>query len=98
MAWGQVENLEHIGPPTPQEVMQASVKQVLRRLDNLDDEIISFFSPAAATVLAGADPHDALARALAALSGVLEVPKQRRSAPMPTCRTVTTPRSIIIEP
>jgi hypothetical protein len=79
----QVENIEYIAPPGPQEVVQASAKAVLRRLDNVDPEIIEFFSPAARTVLAGADAHDAMARALAALSGIMEIPKQRRCAKRP---------------
>ena len=74
----QVKNLEIMGPPQPKTVMAASAKQVLRRLDNVDDRLKVFFEPAAKLVMAQSDPEDALSRALAALSGLLEVPKPRR--------------------
>lgn len=74
----QVKNLEIMGPPQPKTVMAASAKQVLRRLDNVDDSLKGFFEPAAKLVMAQSDPQDALSRALAALSGLLEVPKPRR--------------------
>lgn len=72
-----VKNLEIMGPPQPKTVMAASAKQVLRRLDNVDDSLKGFFEPAAKLVMAQSDPQDALSRALAALSGLLEVPKPR---------------------
>jgi len=34
-----VKNLEIMGPPQPQAVMEASAKQVLRRLDNIDPNL-----------------------------------------------------------
>jgi len=37
--------------------------------------------PAAKLVMAQSDPQDSLCRALAALSGLMEVPKPRRWAP-----------------
>ena len=52
----------------------------MRRLDHVNDEVKGFFQPAAAMVLANTEPADALARALAAMSGLLDVPKQRRWA------------------
>ncbi len=54
--------------------------QVLRRLDNVDEKVIEFFAPAAKLVLERGDKHDAMCRALAALSGLIEVPKPRRWA------------------
>ena len=54
---------------------------MLRRLDNVDDKVKAFFAPAATAVLDNSDAHNALAAALAALSGIIEVPKQRRCAP-----------------
>jgi len=54
--------------------------QVLRRLDNVDEKVKAFFAPAATAVLDNSDAHNALAAALAALSGIIEVPKQRRRA------------------
>lgn len=55
--------------------------QVLRRLDNVDEKVKTFFAPAATAVLEQSDAHNALCAALAALSGIIEVPKQRRCAP-----------------
>ena len=60
---------------------RAGCAQVLRRLDNVDDKVKAFFAPAAKAVLDNSDAHNALAAALAALSGIIEVPKQRRCAP-----------------
>ena len=58
--------------------MHASARNMLRRLDLVDADIKAFFDPAAETVLAsGYDPKDALARALAAMSGINEVPQPR---------------------
>lgn len=47
-------------------------------MDNVDDGVKEFFAPAAKLVLESGDPQDAMCRALAALSGLLEVPKPRR--------------------
>ena len=52
--------------------------QVLRRLDNIDEGVRQFYVPASKLVLESGDPEDALSRALAALSGLVEVPKPRR--------------------
>lgn len=73
----QVKNLEMISAPAPKMLMQASVKQALRRLDNVDPEVKAFFMGAAQTVAASADPVDALASALGCLSGLTEVPQDR---------------------
>ena len=51
---------------------------MLRRLDNIDESVRQFFLPAAKLVLQDGDPEDALSRALAGLSGLVEVPKPRR--------------------
>jgi hypothetical protein len=59
--------------------------QVLRRLDNIDEGVRQFFLPASKLVLESGDPEDALSRALAALSGLMEVPKPRRQASRDTC-------------
>ena len=74
-----MKDLEIMGPPQPQAVLNASAKQVLRRLDNIDPKLKEFFMPAAQTVMQQhSDPTDALCAALAALSGLLEVPLPRR--------------------
>lgn len=46
----------------------------------MDEKVIEFFAPAAKLVLERGDKHDAMCRALAALSGLIEVPKPRRWA------------------
>lgn len=67
-----------MGPPQPTAVLNSSAKQVLRRLDNIDPKLKEFFMPATKAVMAQSDAEDALCRALAALSGLLEVPAPRR--------------------
>ena len=57
--------------------MQASVRQVLRRLDKVDPGMRDFFMTAAKTVCEGTDPAAALAAALASLSGISSVPQSR---------------------
>ncbi|EIE18444.1 DEAD-domain-containing protein [Coccomyxa subellipsoidea C-169] len=73
----KLKDVEYISSPSPSAVMEASAKQVLRRLDNVDEKVIEFFAPAAKLVLERGDKHDAMCRALAALSGLIEVPKPR---------------------
>ena len=58
--------------------MRACLARVLRRLDNIDESVRQFFLPAAKLVLQEGNPEDALSRALAGLSGLVEVPKPRR--------------------
>ena len=66
-----------VSAPAPKMLMQASVKQALRRLDNVDPGVKEFFKGAATTVAEGADPVDALAAALGCMSGFTEVPQDR---------------------
>ena len=66
-----------ISAPAPKMLMQASVRQALRRLDNVDPGVKEFFMGAAKTVSEGADPVDALAAALGCMSGFTEVPQDR---------------------
>lgn len=66
-----------VSAPAPKMLMQASVKQALRRLDNVDPGVKEFFMGAAKTVSEGADPVDALAAALGCMSGFTEVPQDR---------------------
>lgn len=73
----QVKNMEMIAAPAPKLLMEASVKQALKRLDKVDPEVKAFFTGAAKTVAEGADPVDALAAALGCLSGLTEVPQDR---------------------
>lgn len=66
-----------ITPPTPQQVVEAAAKQVMYRLDNVEQEVRSYFSPVAKMVLASRDPQEALEVALAALSGITAIPEPR---------------------
>lgn len=66
-----------ITPPTPMQVVEAAAKQVMYRLDGVDDEVRAFFAPVARTVLSSKDPQEALEVALAALSGIKEIPEPR---------------------
>lgn len=43
----------------------------------VDEKMLSFFQPAADKVMSSADPTKAMAAALAALSGIKEIPKPR---------------------
>lgn len=43
----------------------------------VDSKLLSFFQPAAEKVMSSADPTAAMAAALAALSGIKEIPKPR---------------------
>ena len=43
----------------------------------VDPTMLSFFQPAAEKVMSSADPAKAMAAALAALSGIKEIPKPR---------------------
>mmetsp|Transcript_16919 Transcript_16919/g.50518 ORF Transcript_16919/g.50518 Transcript_16919/m.50518 type:complete len:841 (+) Transcript_16919:117-2639(+) len=72
-----VDNCEMVGPPAPAEVMSSASKAVVGRLDMVDSGIVQFFRPAAEKVMSSSDPTGAMAAALAALSGVTEVPKPR---------------------
>jgi len=53
------------------------VAQVVGRLDEVSEEVLEFFEPAAQIVMASADPRKAMAAALATLSGITERPKSR---------------------
>eukprot|EP00887_Chlorella_sp_A99_P007182 scaffold2.g7182.t1 len=66
-----------ISPPTPREVVEAAAKQVMTRLDGVDSEVRAFFAPVARLVLSSKDPQEALETALAALSGITELPEAR---------------------
>ncbi len=66
-----------IAPPTPQQVVEAAAKQVMHRLDNVEQEVRSYFAPVAKMVLASRDPQEALEVALAALSGITSIPEPR---------------------
>ena len=89
----KIDTVELVPPPGPKEVMAASARQVLRRLDGVDADVRTFFEPAADAVLASADPRHALSSALAAMSGLLEVPKERsllsQEVGSATCRVMS---------
>lgn len=66
-----------ISPPSPEQVVQAAAKQVMHRLDNVDEDVRTYFSPVAKMVLSSRDPQEALEVALAALSGITTIPEPR---------------------
>ena len=73
----KTNNVTTIAPPTPQQVVEAAAKQVMHRLDNVEQEVRSYFAPVAKLVLASRDPQEALEVALAALSGITAIPEPR---------------------
>ena len=66
-----------INPPSPLQVVEAAAKQVMYRLDGVDEAVRAYFAPVARTVLSSRDPQEALEIALAALSGIKEIPEPR---------------------
>lgn len=60
---------EIIGAPTPADVMASASRTVLTKLDRVESDVIDFFMPAAARLIAGPHPERVLAAALAAMSG-----------------------------
>lgn len=73
----ETSNVTVIQAPNPRQVVEAAAKEVMYRLDDVDEEVRSYFAPVASTVLASKDPHDALVAALAALSGIKSIPEPR---------------------
>lgn len=73
----ETANVEVITPPNPSQVVEAAAKQVMYRLDGVDDEVRAYFAPVARTVLSSKDPQEALEAALAALSGIKTIPEPR---------------------
>jgi ATP-dependent RNA helicase DDX21 len=69
--------VELINPPGPKAIMEAAAKQVMYRLDGVDDEVKAFFTPVAKLILEQRDPVSALEAALSALSGIKTLPGQR---------------------
>lgn len=73
----KTEGMEMGSAPGPAEVMTAAAKQVMRRLDGVDDEVREYFRPVAQLLLSSRDPQEAMEAALAALSGITSVPQPR---------------------
>ncbi|PRW21064.1 glutamate--cysteine chloroplastic isoform A [Chlorella sorokiniana] len=73
----ETEGVKLISAPSPTEVIEAAAKQVMYRLDGVDAEVRSYFGPVARMLLAERDPQEALEAALAALSGIQEIPEPR---------------------
>ena len=73
----ETTNVTVVTPPSPQQVVEAAAKQVMYRLDGVDEEVRAIFAPVARTVLASSDPQEALEAALAALSGIKQIPEPR---------------------
>lgn len=68
---------EPMAPPSTAKVLECATLAAAGRLDNVDQSLKERFQPAADAVLAARDPRDALAAALAALSGLVRVPEKR---------------------
>ncbi|KAL4420664.1 hypothetical protein ABPG75_010320 [Micractinium tetrahymenae] len=73
----ETEGVKLIPAPSPSQVIEAAAKQVMYRLDGVDAEVKSYFAPVAKMVLSSRDPQEAMEAALAALSGIKEVPEPR---------------------
>ncbi|GAB4820300.1 hypothetical protein N2152v2_007346 [Parachlorella kessleri] len=73
----ETSNVAMISAPSPAEVVEAAAKQVMNRLDGVDPEVKSYFSNVAKLILDSRNPQDAMEAALAALSGIKEVPEPR---------------------
>jgi ATP-dependent RNA helicase DDX21 len=73
----ETTNVTVVPVPGPREVVEAAAKEVMYRLDGVDDEVREYFAPVAKTVLASKDPQAALEAALAALSGIKSIPEPR---------------------
>lgn len=66
-----------MAPPSTAKVLECATLAAAGRLDNVDQPLKDRFQSAADAVLAARDPRDALAAALAALSGLVRVPEKR---------------------
>jgi hypothetical protein len=73
----ETQGVKLIPAPSPTQVIEAAAKQVMYRLDGVDEEVKSYFAPVAKLVLSSRDPQEAMVAALAALSGIQEVPEPR---------------------
>ncbi|EFN52705.1 hypothetical protein CHLNCDRAFT_36787, partial [Chlorella variabilis] len=73
----EVQGVKLITAPSPTQVIEAAAKQVMYRLDGVDAEVRKYFTPVAKMLLSSRDPQEALEAALAALSGIQEVPEPR---------------------
>ncbi|KAI7840607.1 hypothetical protein COHA_005757 [Chlorella ohadii] len=73
----ETEGVKLINAPSPTEVIEAAAKQVMYRLDGVEPEVKSYFGPVARLLLSQRDPQEALEAALAALSGIQEIPEPR---------------------
>lgn len=63
--------------PSPQQILEAAARATMHRLDNVSDDVRSYFAPVASMVLNSKDPQHALEAALAALSGITSLPEPR---------------------
>lgn len=63
-----------IGPPQQEDIIRASANDAIRCLDDVSDEVLNIFMPSAKTIIEKrASPEEALAAALAYISGVTEI-------------------------
>ncbi|GAQ89408.1 DEAD box RNA helicase [Klebsormidium nitens] len=67
----------NIQPPNPSDVLNAAGQQALEMLEGVDAELYPHFFPAAEQLIAERGPLNAVASALAAISGFREPPKPK---------------------
>lgn len=88
-----------IGPPNPRDVMQASTKSVMEKIQKVRPEVVKFFEPAAEKLLENESGKQILAAALASMSGFTKVPQSRsllsQDEGMVTLRFVARPGRIV---
>lgn len=66
-----------ISPPQPVEIIKASKRDLLVSLNQVSNDIVELFKPVAIEISAELDVSDALARALATISGYKDRINQR---------------------
>ncbi len=69
---------QFVTPPSPEQIILASGKQAINALNQVDPRVLPLFTPAAEKLIQdGANAVELLAKAMASLSGCVEVPVRR---------------------
>jgi len=69
--------MARIGAPQPQDIIRASLRGVVKKLNTVHDDVVPYFMDAAKQLLATRDAERTLATALALISGHCEPPAAR---------------------
>ena len=69
--------IERIGAPQPADILKASLRSTVKRLNTVHDDVVPYFMDAAKQLLATRDATRTLATALALIGGHCEPPKAR---------------------